>query len=186
MSIFSFNCVYSLHRKWGVFWPSGGMKSHNCGKEIIFFTKVTVMAYYYILLFMVWLGTHLKCIATCPVVTVNIAIFYNVSDRYMPNILQNAEDMLLADRRKENSRGIVYLNRRRFNEAEMYSGHIGLNHSLFEMWNLSSRIHGAIFVDISSYSLFLSSMLEQLSIPTIGIFQSREQPRTRVRRFKLN
>ena len=98
----------------------------------------------------------------------------------MPNILQNAEDMFLADRREENSRGIVYLNRMRFNAAEMYGGHIGLNHSLFEMWNVSSQIHGAIFIDISSYSLFLSSMLEQSSIPTIGIFQSREQPRTLV------
>lgn len=145
------------------------------------------MAFCDILLLLAWLVTHFKGITTRENATVDIAVFYNASDRYMGNILQTAEAKFLASRRQKNQLGEflnVYINLRWFNEAEITGSHTGLNNSLFDMRNISSQIQGAIFVDISNTSLFLSSIFERSSIPAIGIFQSRGQPRTQVWRFK--
>ena len=100
----------------------------------------------------------------------------------MPNILQNAEDMFLTCHqekkpRKENLN--VQINRQWLDEAEIAGNEIRITHSLFNVWNISLRTQGAIFVDINSNSLFLSSMLERSAIPTVGIFQTREQQRHR-------
>jgi len=144
------------------------------------------MAVCNILLFFVLLGSHLKGITTHKNGTVNIAIFYNASDPYIPKILQNAEDMFLAsgqDKNQRNERPGVYINWRWIHEAEIAGSQIGLEHSLLDVWNISSRIHGGIFVDINSNTVFLSAVLERSAIPTVGIFQSREQPRTQVRRY---
>ena len=145
------------------------------------------MAFCDILLLLAWfIVTHFKGITTRENATVNIAIFYNASDRYMGNILQTAEAKFLASRRQKNQLGEflnVYLNLRWFNESEITGSQTGLNNSLFDMRNISSQIQGAIFVDISSKSLFLSSIFERSSIPVVGIFQSGGQPRTQVWRL---
>ena len=52
--------------------------------------------------------------------------------------------------------------------------------SLSQIWNISSQTLGAIFVDVNVDVLYISSLLEELDLPTIGIFQSEGQPRTQV------
>ena len=146
------------------------------------------MGIFSIWLVFVLLGTDLKPATAHNNVTVEISIFYNASDRYMPNILQNAEDMFLTCHqekkpRKENLN--VQINRQWLDEAEIAGNEIRITHSLFNVWNISLRTQGAIFVDINSNSLFLSSMLERSAIPTVGIFQTREQQRTQVGFLKM-
>ena len=141
------------------------------------------MACFSILLVFILLRTHLKRITARENVTVNIAVFYDASDRYIQNVLQNAENMFITGRREKNPRNVkfnLHITLRWVDEAEFARSQIGLNHSLFDRWNISSPIHGAIFVDINGNSLFVSSILERSGIPTVGIFQTREQPRTQV------
>ena len=147
------------------------------------FGQGRVMAFCDILVLLAWLVSHFKGITTRENTTVDIAIFYNASDRYLANILQKAEAKFLASRREKNQLGEflnVYINLRRFNEAGITGSQTGLNNSLFDMRNISSQIQGSIFVDINSNSLFLSSIFEQSSISAVGIFQSRGQRRTQV------
>ena len=113
--------------------------------------------------------------------TVNdVAIFYSASDEYLRNIVQHLEDMFLANRPRNNNvpKDIseVYVN-----PLPLDTDKITLSEgSISDVWNISTQIVGAIFVDVNSDSLFLSSFLEGLAIPAIGIFQIKGQPRTQV------
>lgn len=116
---------------------------------------------------------------------INIAIFFNASDRFLRSIVQNSKDNFLVNQQKNNMHSeklTLYDSSSRWLDVAN-SGHskIGLNGSLSLVWDMSSRIQGAVFVDINSNSMFLSSLLERSGIPTIGVFQRSEQPRTQVR-----
>lgn len=117
-------------------------------------------------------------------VTVEIAIFYNSSSRYINSILQNANDMFLASRqelkRTPKKTSNVEINIQWLDETEVAGSYTSDNNSFLDKWNNSLQVQGAIFVDINRKSLFLSSLLESLAIPTVGIFQTSEQPRTQV------
>lgn len=116
--------------------------------------------------------------------TINIGIFFNASDRFLRSIVQNSEDMFLISQQAnnpQNKSSKLYVTPRRIDATNIGQNQIGLNESLFNIGNISSQIKGAIFVDINSDSLFLSSFLERSGIPAIGIFQSSEQLRTQVR-----
>lgn len=117
-------------------------------------------------------------------VAVEIAIFYNSSSRYMNSILQNANDMFLASRqelkRTPKKTSNVEINIRWLDETEVAGSYTSYNNSFLDRWSNSLQVQGAIFVDINSKSLFLSSLLESSAIPTVGIFQTGEQPRTQV------
>lgn len=115
---------------------------------------------------------------------INIGIFFNASDRFLRSIVQNAEDNFLVNQRENNIQNgnlTFYDNPWWQDVTNSGRSQIGLNDSLSDVWNISSKIQGAIFVDINSDSIFLSSLLERSGIPTIGVFQSSEQPRTQVR-----
>lgn len=115
---------------------------------------------------------------------INIGIFFNASDRFLRSIVQNAKDNFLVNQRENNIQNgnlTFYDNPWWQDVTNSGRSQIGLNDSLSDVWNISSKIQGAIFVDINSDSIFLSSLLERSGIPTIGVFQSSEQPRTQVR-----
>lgn len=115
---------------------------------------------------------------------INIAIFFNASDRYLKSIVQNAEDMFLVNQYENNLQNKslkLYITLWRLDATDIEQSEVGLNESLTDLGNISSQIKGAIFVDINSDSLFLSSFLERSGIPTIGLFQSSGQRRTQVR-----
>lgn len=115
---------------------------------------------------------------------INIAIFFNESDRYLKSIVQNAEDMFLVNQHANNLQNKslkLYITPWRLDATDIEQSEVGLNESLTDLGNISSQIKGAIFVDINSDSLFLSSFLERSGIPTIGLFQSSGQRRTQVR-----
>jgi len=115
---------------------------------------------------------------------INIAIFFNASDPFLRSIVQNSKDNFLVNQQKNNMHSeklTLYDYSRWLDLANSGHSKIGLNGSLSLVWNMSSRIQGAVFVDISSNSMFFSSLLERSGIPTIGVFQRSEQPRTQVR-----
>lgn len=115
---------------------------------------------------------------------INIGIFFNASDRFLRSIVQNAKDNFLVNQRENNIQNgnlTFYDNPWWQDVTNSGRSQISLNDSLSDVWNISSKIQGAIFVDINSDSIFLSSLLERSGIPTIGVFQSSEQPRTQVR-----
>ena len=114
---------------------------------------------------------------------INIAIFFNASDRFLRSIVQNSKDNFLANQGEDNMQNgnLTFYNNPRWQDvANSGLREIGLKDSLSVVWNISSKIQGAIFVDINSDSIFLSSLLERLGIPTIGVFQRSEQLRTQV------
>ena len=117
-------------------------------------------------------------------ININIAIFFNASDRFLRSIVQNSKDNFLAYQRENNllNENLTFYDNPWWRDVTN-SGRrqIGLNDSLSVVWNMSSKIQGAIFVDIDSDSIFLSSLLERSGIPTIGVFQRSEQLRTQVR-----
>jgi len=115
---------------------------------------------------------------------INIAIFFNASDRFLRSIVQKTKDNFLVNQQKNNMHSeklTLYDYSRWLDMGNSGYSKIGLNGSLSLVWNMSSRIQGAVFVDINSNSMFLSSLLERSGIPTIGVFQRSEQPRTQVR-----
>lgn len=116
-------------------------------------------------------------------ININIAIFFNASDRFLRSIVQNSKDNFLASQQGNNllNENLTFYDNPWWRDMT-HSGRskIGLNDSLSVVWNISSNIQGAIFVDINSDSIFLSSLLERSGIPTIGAFQRSEQLRTQV------
>lgn len=147
-----------------------------------------MMAFRSIILVFFLLGIQRKiCIAVTDLADgeiINIAIFFNASDRFLRSIVQNSKDNFLVNQRENNMQNeklTLYDYSRWLDVASSGHSKIGLNGSLSLVWNMSSRIQGAVFVDINSNSMFLSSLLERSGIPTIGVFQRSEQPRTQVR-----
>ena len=148
-----------------------------------------VMAFRGNILVFFLLGIHQKiCIAVTDradgKININIAIFFNASDRVLRSIVQNSKDNFLASQRGKNLLNenlTIYDNPWWQDMTNSGRSQIGLNDSLSVVWNISSKIQGAIFVDINSDSIFLSSLLERSGIPTIGAFQSSDQLRTQVR-----
>lgn len=167
-------------------------KTRNIKSQHYFLAHFCNMAFRSNFLFFVLMGIQRRCATMVrdDRETVNVAVFFNASDRYLPRIIQNTEDMFRASRlennlqQNENSLK-VSVSPRWLDASKIGHSHIGLNDSLYEMWNISSQIQGAIFVDINSDSLFGSSFLERLAVPTIGIFQRKEQPQTQVRWAKI-
>ena len=109
---------------------------------------------------------------------INIAIFFNASNRFLHSIVQNSKENFLVNQRENY---LTFYDNPWWQDMTSSSrSQIGLNDSLSVVWNISSKIQGAIFVDINSDSIFLSSLLERSGIPTIGVFQRSEQLRTQV------
>jgi len=117
-------------------------------------------------------------------ININIAIFFNASHRFLRSIVQNSKDNFLANQRENNlpNENLTFCDNPWWKDTTNSGrSQIGINDSLSVVWNMSSKIHGAIFVDINSDSIFQSSLLERSGIPTIGVFQRSEQLRTQVR-----
>ena len=137
------------------------------------------------LLIFVLLGAQRQTITTTTAdgETINIAIFFNVSDLYLRRIVQNAEDRFFVNQQQNSRRNeklTFSVKPSWFDSANISESRIGLDSSLSDIRNISSNVKGAIFVDINRDTLYLASFLERSGIPTIGIFQSSEQPRTQV------
>ena len=116
-------------------------------------------------------------------ININIAIFFNASDRFLRSIVQNSKDNFLASQRGNNllNENLTFYDNPWWQDVTNSDrSQIALNDSLSVVWNISSKIQGAIFVDINSDSIFLASLLERSGIPTIGAFQRGEQLRTQV------
>ena len=117
-----------------------------------------------------------------------VVIFHNASNRHIRNIVQRAESLFLANgpRSKiilQQEASKVYVNPLPFDSSKIELSQVGASGgSLSQIRNISLQILGAIFVDINSDALYASSLLEELAIPTIGIFQSEGQPRSQVYR----
>jgi len=117
-------------------------------------------------------------------ISINIAIFFNASDRFLHSIVQNSKENFLVNQPENNllNENITFYDNPWWRDmTNSGRSQIGLNDSLSIVWNISSKIQGAIFVDINSDSTFLSSLLERSGIPTIGVFQRSEQLRTQIR-----
>lgn len=142
------------------------------------------------LLIFVLLGVQRQTITTTKAdgETINIAIFFNVSDLYLRRIVQSTGDRFLVNQQRnslKNENLKFSVKPTWFDSANISESRIGLDSSLSDIRNISSNIKGAIFVDINRDTLFLASFLERSGIPAIGIFQSSEQPRTQVRLGKV-
>ena len=108
----------------------------------------------------------------------DVVIFYNASSRYMQNIVQRAESLFLTNRPRsriilEQETSEVHVNLFPFDSNKIVLSQIcASGGSLSQIWNISSQILGAIFVETNVDALYISSLLEKLDFPTIGIFQS--------------
>ena len=110
----------------------------------------------------------------------DVVIFYNASSRYMQNIVQRAESLFLTNRPRsriilEQETSEVHVNLFPFDSNKIVLSQIcASGGSLSQIWNISSQILGAIFVETNVDALYISSLLEKLDFPTIGSFKARD------------
>ena len=141
------------------------------------------MAFCSACILLVILGTQLKTITSLENQTANIAILFNTSDRYLVSVVQAAEELFFARQRKTSARQeSITIYPSRLNSDRTRNNRVGVNNSLFYIRNLncSMQFQGAVFVKVDSDSIFLSSIMDTLDVPTVGIFQLKPPPRTRV------
>ena len=140
------------------------------------------MVFYRIMFLVVLLETKIesaKSASPSGKCSVYIAVVVNATESHLSNSVGVAVQRFHSMQREISTRQekvMVWPSSLRI--ANTAKNRDGVNESLYNMRNLSTEFHGAIFVEIDRNSLFFSSFVERFKVPAIGIFHIDGQPRT--------